>query len=42
MLYLIGQWLAPFFGPFRLLTSHLFLSGFGMLVTAFVVWWLLP
>lgn len=42
MLYLLGQILARHYGPARLLTSHLFLSGFGMLLTAFMTWWLLP
>jgi phospho-N-acetylmuramoyl-pentapeptide-transferase len=42
VLQFAGLWLSQFFGPFRLLTSHLFLFGFGMLATALLTWWLLP
>lgn len=42
MLYLIGDYLKESFGPFRLLTSHLLLAIFGMLVCWLLSWCLLP
>ena len=42
MLYLLGEILQKYYGPFRLLTSHLFLAGFGLLVCGILSWWLLP
>ena len=42
MLYNLGQALAEFAGPFRLLTSYIFLAGLGTALGAFLTWWLLP
>jgi len=42
MLYLLGQTLEQYYGPFRLLTSHLFLAGFGLLACGSLTLWLLP
>jgi phospho-N-acetylmuramoyl-pentapeptide-transferase len=42
MLYLLGNYLQQFYGPFRLLTSHLFLAGFGILACGSLSLWLLP
>ena len=42
MLYNLGQALAEFAGPFRLLTSYIFLVGLGTALGAFLTWWLLP
>jgi phospho-N-acetylmuramoyl-pentapeptide-transferase len=38
----LGHLLVPFYGPFRLLTSNLFLIGFGMVLAAGSTWYLLP
>ena len=42
MLYNLGQALADFAGPFRLLASYIFLAGLGAALGAFLTWWLLP
>lgn len=42
MLYYLGQWLADWAGPMRLLGSNIFLAGAGTATAAFLVWWLLP
>ncbi len=42
LLYSIGQQLADVFGPFRLLTSYIFLTGLGAALAAILTWWLLP
>jgi phospho-N-acetylmuramoyl-pentapeptide-transferase len=42
VLYHLGQLLADVFGPFRLLTSYVFLAGLGTALGALLTWWLLP
>lgn len=42
MLYLISQWLQPYWGPFRLLHSHMVLMGGGAFLAALLVWFFLP
>lgn len=42
MLYLLGQYLQSYFGPFRMLHSHMVMMGMGALLSAFLVWILLP
>ena len=42
MLYHLGQYLAEFAGPFRLLTSFIFLAGLGAALGALSTWWLPP
>ncbi|MEY4632129.1 MAG: hypothetical protein RIQ81_2249 [Pseudomonadota bacterium] len=42
MLYALGHWLHGVYGPFRLLTSHLFLGGMGILLCGILTWILLP
>lgn len=42
MLYLLGEFLEGYFGPFRLLTSRLFLGGFSVLFCWILTFWLLP
>ena len=42
MLYYIGHTLAEVFGPFRLLTSYVFLATLGTALAAVLSWWLLP
>jgi phospho-N-acetylmuramoyl-pentapeptide-transferase len=42
MLPWLGQLLIPVYGPFRLLTSRLFLIGLGIALCAIATWWLLP
>lgn len=42
MLPLLGQYLEPIFGPFRLLSSYLFLAGLGIALAAIATWYLLP
>ena len=42
MLYLIGDLLQSYFGPFRLLTSHLFLGGLSLILCFSLTFWLLP
>ena len=42
MLYNLGQYLADFAGPFRLLASYIFLAGLGTALGAMSTWWLLP
>jgi phospho-N-acetylmuramoyl-pentapeptide-transferase len=42
VLYNLGQFLADFAGPFRLLASYIFLAGLGAALGAFLTWWLLP
>ena len=42
MLYIFGQYFTEFFGPLRLLTSHLFLGGLGVVLCWFLSFTLLP
>jgi phospho-N-acetylmuramoyl-pentapeptide-transferase len=42
VLHWLGQQLVGFYGPFRLLTSYLFLTGFGTAAAATLSWFLLP
>lgn len=42
MLYLIGEYLQDYFGPFRLLTSRLFLGAVGIVACWGLTFWLLP
>jgi phospho-N-acetylmuramoyl-pentapeptide-transferase len=42
LLYYVGHQLAEVFGPFRLLTSYVFLVTLGTALGALVTWWLLP
>jgi phospho-N-acetylmuramoyl-pentapeptide-transferase len=42
LLYLIGEYLQEYFGPFRLLTSRLFLGGLGIVGCWGLTFWLLP
>ncbi len=42
MLYFLGEYLATFAGPFRLLSSYIFLAGLGTALGAISTWWLLP
>lgn len=42
MLYYLGQFLADIAGPFRLLTSYVFLAGLGTALGALLTWWILP
>ncbi len=42
MLYLLGQYFTEFFGPLRLLTSHLFLGGIGVVLCWILSFTLLP
>ena len=42
MLYYLGQYFADVAGPFRLLTSYIFLTGLGTAFAAGLTWWLLP
>lgn len=42
MLPWLGRLLVPVYGPFRLLTSNLFLMGLGMVLAAGSTWYLLP
>ncbi len=42
MLFDLGPFLADLFGPFRLLTSYIFLAGLGTALGALLTWWLLP
>ena len=42
MLHYLGQYLAEIAGPFRLLTSYIFLTGLGTALAAFATWWYLP
>jgi phospho-N-acetylmuramoyl-pentapeptide-transferase len=42
VLHWLGQQLVGFFGPFRLFTSYLFLTGFGTAAAATFSWFLLP
>ncbi len=42
MLYLLGQFFEPYFGPFRLFKSHLLLSGLGLSAGFFLTLFLLP
>jgi len=42
VLYYLGQLLADVAGPFRLLTSYIFLAGLGTALGALLTWWLLP
>ncbi len=38
----LGEQLITFFGPFRLLTSYLFLTGLGVALAMLTTWFLLP
>lgn len=42
MFYLISEWLRTFWGPFRLLQSHVVMMGGGALAAALLVWLFLP
>jgi len=42
LLYALGHWLHGVYGPFRLLTSHSFLGGVGIVLCAALTWILLP
>jgi phospho-N-acetylmuramoyl-pentapeptide-transferase len=42
LLYALGHWLHGVYGPFRLLTSHSFLGGVGIVACAALTWILLP
>lgn len=42
MLHWLGRQLVGFYGPFRLLTSYLFLTGLGTAAAATLSWFLLP
>lgn len=42
MLHWLGYQLIAFYGPFRLLKSHLFLIGFGTALAAGLTWYCLP
>jgi len=42
LLYFLGQYLAETIGPFRLLTSYIFLAGLGTALGAVATWFLLP
>lgn len=42
MLYLLGTFLEGYFGPFRLLTSRLFLGGLSVFLCWALTFWLLP
>jgi phospho-N-acetylmuramoyl-pentapeptide-transferase len=42
MLPWLGERLIAYFGPFRLLTSYLFLAGAGTAMAALTTWYLLP
>lgn len=42
MLYLISQYLTPYWGPFRLLQSHVLLLAGGTFTAAILAWVLLP
>ena len=42
MLYDLGLYYAEVAGPFRLLSSYIFLAGLGTALGAFVTWWVLP
>lgn len=42
MLYLLGELLQAYFGPFRLLTSHLFLGGLSLILCFSMTFMLLP
>jgi phospho-N-acetylmuramoyl-pentapeptide-transferase len=42
MLYFLGIWLSKWWGPFRLLSSHLVLMGIGTVLGGLLVWRLMP
>lgn len=42
MLAWLGEQLVVIYGPFRLLTSHLFLIGLGGILSSIATWYLLP
>ena len=42
MLPWLGEYLVSIYGPFRLLTSHLFLIGLGTIIVSITTWFLLP
>lgn len=42
MLFWLGERLSEFYGPFRLLTSYLFLAGLGTALATLLTWLMLP
>jgi phospho-N-acetylmuramoyl-pentapeptide-transferase len=42
VLFLLGELLEPHYGPFRLLTSHIFLAGAAIVMSGISSWLLLP
>ena len=42
MLYYLGQFLSDLAGPFRLLTSYIFLAGLGTALATVITWILIP
>jgi len=42
LLFWIGSYLSAIYGPFRLLSSYLFLAGLGVALSAVGTWYLLP
>ncbi len=42
LLYYLSDYLAGIAGPFRLLSSYIFLAGLGTALGAIVTWWMLP
>ncbi len=42
MLFVLGEALESVYGPFRLLTSHIFLAGAAIVLSGIVTWLLLP
>ena len=42
MLHFLGEFLTPYFGPFRLFTSYFFLAGFGLALGGILSFYLLP
>lgn len=42
VLFLLGEVLQPVYGPFRLLTSHIFLAGAAIVLSGLLTWVLLP
>lgn len=42
MFYFLSEFLQPYWGPFRLLRSHVVMMGGGALLAALLVWFLLP
>ena len=42
MLYLLSEFLEPYWGPFRLFRYHTVMMGGGAFLAALLVWWFLP